>query len=329
MNNKFLVTAVVLILIFSPTVSSQADTVFTVDNNEPEMTTGDYFHYDLDLSGLLNSMEVDGIEKVVENSNSGMRMEYGGESCLQTGWDDCVIGLVTWEFNVTMIFSEGSGIDEDTAIAKMRMESTIVDSDRKSEDTTLSTMEMWFSIEGDQYYMETVTNEVTTTTTTSEAEPESIVNGDSWSTSETVETIVNEKSRTNGGEWEYEDEIVESENSTTNYNAEAISNVYIGNLSYKTLKIKSEELGESEMGNMYIASSGMPVKMEYYENGTLQMIATLSDYSWSLEPKPDQSSTNSDSTSEDEELPGFAFSSAIISSMFAVYIFGRNDDINR
>ena len=92
--NKHLLSIFVILLIFiTPFASSQSNSDFTVNNEDPEMETGDYFLYDLDLAGMLDSMEDEDIDEVLENSNSGMRMEYGGDSCLQTGWEGCDIGL--------------------------------------------------------------------------------------------------------------------------------------------------------------------------------------------------------------------------------------------
>ena len=78
MNTRVLVGLAILMIFFSPLASSGMSNEFTVNNTEPEMTTGDYFQYELDLSGLLNSMQDENIDEVRENSNSGMRMEYGG-----------------------------------------------------------------------------------------------------------------------------------------------------------------------------------------------------------------------------------------------------------
>tara|TARA_B100000900_G_scaffold42707_1_gene31791 strand:- start:249 stop:1226 length:978 start_codon:yes stop_codon:yes gene_type:complete len=318
MRKKFLSIFIILLIFIAPLASSESNSDFTVDNKEPEMTTGDYFLYDLDMTGMLDSMEDEDVDEVLENSNSGMRMEYGGDSCLQTGWDDCNIGLMTWEMNLTMIFSEGSGIDNDRAVMLMKLESTQVSSETKSQMTSINSIDMWFTIDNESYHSETVMTEVSVTTTES-VEPESVNVGDTWTTEETVETTVNEKSRMNGDAWEHEEEIVETENITTNYNAESVSNVYVGSTSYQTMKIKSEEIGLEEMAYTYTADSGMPIKMEYYEEGSLQMIATLTEYSWTNEP----SQASETDLAEENALPGFTMLSVIASSVLAVYFVAR------
>lgn len=321
MSKQYFTALTLFLILIAPLASSESNDEFTVDNNHPDMTTGDYFLYDLDMSGLLNSMQDEDIDEVRENSNTGMRMEFGGDSCLQTGWNDCRIGLMSWELNLTMIFSSGSGIDNDQAEMLMKMESTNIFSENKSEDTTIMTMEMWFSIDGEAYHNEIVTTEISTTTVIGDGEPEFVMTGDTWTTEEMIETTSNEKSRMNAEAWEHEDEVIENENITTNYNAESVSNVYIGNTSYQSLKIKSQELGSEEMDYTYLANTGTPIKMESYENGSLQMIATLVDYSWTNEPMP----TSQDNTIVEDELPGFTVVPALMSSLFALYFVARKE----
>lgn len=318
MRNQFLSIFLICLLSIAPLASSESNSDFTVDNKEPEMTTGDYFLYDLDMTGMLESMEDEDIDEVLENSNSGMRMEYGGDSCLQTGWDDCRIGLMTWELNLTMILSEGSGIDNDRMVMLMKMESTTVSTETKSQDTTVQTIDSWFTIDGEAYHQEILTTEVAMATTES-VEPESLKIGDTWTTEEVVETTTNGKSRMNGEAWEYEDEVIETEDITTNYNAESVSNVFVDNTTYQTMKIKEVEMGSEAMGYVYTADSGMPIKMEYYEEGSLQMIATLSEYSWTNEPVQASDTDAGDGLG----LPGFTMVSVMASSVLAVYFVAR------
>ena len=155
--------------------------------------------------------------------------------------------------------------------------------------------------------------------TTENVEPESVKVGDTWTTEHVTETTYNEKSRMNGEAWEHEEEIVETDNTTTNYNAEIISNVYVGNTTYQTMKIKEVEMGSEAMGYTYISDSGMPIKMEYYEEGSLQMIATLSEYSWTNEPVQ----ASDTDVGDDSELPGFTVVSVMVSSVLAVYFVAR------
>ena len=318
MRHQFLSIFLICLISIAPLASSESNSDFTVDNKEPEMTTGDYFLYDLDMTGMLESMEDEDIDEVLENSNSGMRMEYGGDSCLQTGWDDCGIGLMTWEVNLTMIFSEGSGIDNDRLIMLMKMETTTVFTETKSQDTTVQTINSWFTIDNESYHQEIVMTEVSVGTTES-VEPESVKVGDTWTTENVIETTYNEKSRMNGEAWEHEEEIVETDNTTTNYNAESVSNVYVGNTTYQSMKIKSDEMGSEAMGYVYTADSGMPIKMEYYEEGSLQMIATLSEYSWTNEPVQ----ASDTDAGDDLGLPGFTMATVMASSVLAVYFVSR------
>ena len=324
--NKRIVSIIIAVMfcLISPIASSESSQNFTADNTAPTMSTGDYFNYDLDIGGLLLSMESESenIIDVQENSNAGMRMEYGGTSCLQTEWTDCYVLLMTSELNLTVVLSSDSGIDNDRMVMLMRDESTIVNSGLQSQDTMVSTMDVWYTIDGEPYHSETIGTEITTRIAENE-EPESIKVGDTWTVRESTETIINEKTRMNDGPWEHEDEEVESETTTTNYNAEVLSNVYVGEIMHETLKVKFEEVGSDESGFGYLTASGMPVKMEYYEEGNLQMIATLDDYKWTNEP----SLSGTGESNEGDligELPGFTILPTLAVSILALFIVKRN-----
>jgi hypothetical protein len=200
----------------------------------------------------------------------------------------------------------------------MKVESTTVSTETKSQDTTVQTIDSWFTIDNEYYHQEFLTTEVAVTTTES-VEPESLKVGDTWTMEKVVETTINEKSRMNGEAWEYEEEIIETDNTTTNYNAESSSNVYVGNTTYQTMKIKKVEMGSEEMSYSYIADTGMPIKMEFYDEGSLQMIATLSEYSWTNEPVQ----ASDTDAGDDLGLPGFTMVSVMASSVLAVYFVAR------
>jgi len=322
MNKKvFSITFVFIACLFSPIASSESSQDFTVNNADPIMSTGDYFSYSLDMSGLMNSMKSEDIIQVQENSNSGMRMEYGGTSCLQTDWTDCNVLLMSWETNMTITFSDDSGIDNNQAVMVMVMESTIVNSGLQSQDTYERKMDMWFSVDGEPYHDETIGTEITTAIAENE-EPKSIQVGDTWTVRKSSETIINEKTRMNEEPWEHEDEEIESETITTNYNAEGLSNVYVGEMMYETLKVKSQEMG-SDASYVYVAATGMPVKLEYYEEGDLQMIGTLEDYKWTNEPSI-SGNTDSNEGGLIDELPGFTIIPTVIASVLALFIVKRN-----
>jgi len=316
-----MIITIVLCLI-SPFASSETSQDFTVNNTDPTMSIGDYFSYSLDLSGLMSSMESENIIQVYENSNSSIRMEYGGSSCLQTDWTDCDIALMSDEMNITMVFSHDSGIDNNRAVMVMVMESTIVHSGLQSQDTTETKIDMWYTIDGEPYHDETIGTEITTSIAENE-EPESIKVGDTWTVRESSETITNEKTRTNEEPWEHEAEEIENKTTTTNYNAESFSNVYVGERMYETLKIKSEELASNESTYMYLAITGMPIKMEFYEDGNLQMIMTLEEYKWTNEPSLSKTSESNEEGLIDE-LPGFTSISAFIALILALVVMRQN-----
>lgn len=323
--NKRIISIVIAVMfcLISPIASSESSQNFTADN-DLTMSTGDYFYYSLDIGGLLLSMESES-ENIIDvqlNSNPEMRTEYGGTSCLQTDWTDCYVLLMSSELNLTVVLSSDSGIDNDRMVMLMRDESTIVNSGLQSQDTMISTMDVWYTIDGEPYHDETIGTEITTGIAEHE-EPESIKVGDTWTVRQSTETIINEKTRMNDGPWEHEEEEIESETTTTNYNAEELSNVYVGETMYETLKIKSEELGSDQSGYIYATTTGMPVKMEFYEEGNLQMIATLDDYKWTNEP----SLSGTGESNEGDligELPGFTILPTLAASILALFIVKRN-----
>jgi len=315
MSLKKIIGITLLLIIILPLASSESNDNFTVKNEDPEMTNGDYFLYDVDMSLMIGDMESDeNIVEVVVNSNSGMRMEYGGDSCLQTGWEDCSIGLMYWNLNITIVYDEGVGVDNDRAIMEMRTESTIVVSGLHSEDTTVREMEMWLSIDGENYHSESIDTEVSTSTKLSD-KPELVAIGDVWSVETQEETITNSKSRMNGESWEHEDEIIENSTEYETSTAVSVSELTTNAGNFVTMKIKSEVSNSSEYDYTYVAENGMPVKMNgYSENGELMMSITLSEYSWSQE-------NNDQSDSDDDALmPGFGLIGTIFATTMALFV---------
>ena len=76
MRNQFLSIFLICLISIAPLASSESNSDFTVDNKEPEMTTGDYFLYDLDMTGMLDSMEDEDIDEVLESAASLEYLEH-------------------------------------------------------------------------------------------------------------------------------------------------------------------------------------------------------------------------------------------------------------
>lgn len=312
-----LVIAVVISL-FLPAASSEDSVEFTVTTADPVMETGDYFLYEFDISAMIDSIESDdAVVEVIEEYNSGMRMEYGGESCLQTDWTDCYIGLMSWNMELKIIYNESIGIDNDTAIMKMSFESTIVDSGSKSQETMIGTTDIKFSIDGDEYHTEGVETEVSTKITTVNNEPERVSVGDTWTVEKSVENTINSKSRDNGEPWEHDEEVIENYTVVNTRNALSVQEITTELGTFNTMKIEELENDSTSKEFSYVVASGMPIKLESYnEMNEIEMSATLIEYEWSGENIGDADSDSG----EDELLPGFSFITTIVSVTMALFI---------
>ncbi len=305
---------VLLMLMSIPTVSSASDESISVPTDGVDLVDEDYFRYNLNMNGLWSTMEDDTtIKKVVENSNTDMLIRYGGTSCMQTGWEDCMILLTSFEVNLTITYHEDVGVDENTGIMTMKTESTAIESGEQIQDTTVTTINQWFSIDDEPYHYEEISTSVSVEYISEDnLIPEYVGIGDTWTEESIIETTYNVKSRVNGDPWEHEDEIIENETITTNCNAEEIANVFVGQRNFESLKIKDMDTGSSDYGYTYVDVNGIPTKMETYEDNVLTMIATLYDYKWQNEP--------SDLEETESFLPGFNFAlalTAILSSTIA------------
>lgn len=312
---RILVIAVVICL-FLPATSSEENVEFTVTTADPVMETGDYFLYEIDMSAMYESMESDdAVVEVIEEYNSGMRMEYGGESCLQTGWTDCYIGLMSWNMELKIIYNESIGVDNDTAIMELSFESTTVVSENQNHETTVGTTDIKFSIDGDEYRTENVETEVSIQTTTVNNEPERVSVGDSWTVEKSVENTINSKSRDNGEAWEHDEEVIENYTVVNTHNALSVEEITTELGTFKTMKIEEIENDSTSRELAYVVTSGMPIKLESYnDNNEIEMSATLIEYEWSGENAGD------DGSEDDALLPGFTITATIVSVTMALFI---------
>ncbi len=312
---RVLVIAVVISL-FLPASSSEENDEFTVTTADPVMETGDYFLYEIDMSRLLDSMASgDSVVEVIEEYNSGMRMEYGGDSCLQTGWTDCNIGLMSWTMELTIIYNESLGVDNDTAIYEMSAEAITVHSGDKQYETSTRTSDIKFSMDGEEYHSESVDTESSTQIATIDEEPERVSIGDTWTVEKNVENTINSKSRENGDPWEHEDEIIENYTVVNTHTALSVEEITTEVGTFKTMKMQDIENDSNSKEYGYIATNGMPIKLESYnEWNELEMTAILVEYDWSGDNLGDADS------GEDELLPGFSFIVTVVSVTMALFM---------
>ena len=316
MTLRRILVIAIMISLFLPAASSEENAEFSVTTADPVMETGDYFLYEFDMSAMFESMESDdAVDEVIEEYNSGMRMEYGGDSCLQTGWTDCYIGLMSWNMELKIIYNESIGIDDNTAIMEMIFESTTVISGNKNYETIVGTTDIKFSVDGDEYHTESVETEVSVETITANDEPEKVHVGDTWTVTKDVENTINSKSRENGETWEHDEEIIENYTVVNTHNALSVEEITTELGTFKTMKIQEIENDSTSREFAYVATSGMPIKLESYNDmNEIEMSATLVEYDWSGESALDADSE------EDDLLPGFSFITTIVSVTMALFM---------
>jgi len=316
MTLRRILVIAIMISLFLPAASSEENAEFSVTTADPVMETGDYFLYEFDMSAMFESMESDdAVDEVIEEYNSGMRMEYGGDSCLQTGWTDCYIGLMSWNMELKIIYNESIGIDDNIAIMEMIFESTTVISGNKNYETVVGTTDIKFSVDGDEYHTESVETEVSVETITANDEPEKVHVGDTWTVTKDVENTINSKSRENGETWEHDEEIIENYTVVNTHNALSVEEITTELGTFKTMKIQEIENDSTSREFAYVATSGMPIKLESYNDmNEIEMSATLVEYDWSGESALDADSE------EDDLLPGFSFITTIVSVTMALFM---------
>jgi hypothetical protein len=304
-------------LIGTAVAEADADKKFHTDIPDP--SPGDFFQYSLDMTAFHQSLidesqgDEDPMIDVIENEDSGLLVSYISSECVEVSGPDCHRMTMSWLTNITLVFNTGSSYDGDQFVMSMFIETVRESTEDRAwyEDTI--TGHIWMSIDGDDYHIESIDIEEATIEII-EGEPELVSVGDTWTTRETSDVSITEKSRMNGGDWEIENTVEEWTNSTV-YNAESIGNVFIDGESTETIRIKTQEVGSSEYDIGHISQYGVPMKMVMFdEDGTLFMTATLSDYHWQLEPSPEKASE-----STDEGLPAISLI-ATISILAAVAI---------
>ena len=323
MKLRMMLVCAIVISLFLPAASSEDNVEYNVTSEDPVMEIGDYFLYEFDMSAMYESMESDdAVVEVIEEYNSGMRMEYGGDSCMQTGWTDCRVLIMSWAMELTIIYDESLGVDNDTAILDMSFETTTVYSESKSQEATVSTTDIKFSIDGEEYHGESVDTESSTKITTIDEKPETVSVGDTWAVEKNIENTINSKSRDNGDPWEHEEEIIENYTVVNTHTALSVEEITTELGTYKTMKMQDIENDSTSKEYGYIASNGMLIKMESYnEMNELEMSATLIEYEWSGE------NTDNGDSEDDELLPGFSFIATIVSVTMALFML-RNKKLS-
>jgi hypothetical protein len=303
-----------LLLLSLPVSASDAETQFQLDSN-PD-TLGDYFSYSLDMSGQISQFydifEDRSVRLIQTNNVSDMRMELISTSgCEHANQSNCMRVSNSWVFNLTIHFNLDSGFDNDLILIESSVQSIMeFDLGNKAWDTGTNTMSMWYAVDGIDYHYQEI-SETSEEITKHVQEPSIVSLNDSWVEKETTDSETVTRSRTNADDWEFEYEE-ETNETTTSFAAESIGNVFIDGVGTECLKISSSETGSNNTNYAYIDKNGLPIKMEIHEDGTIMMIATLSEYQWANEPIPSEAEQM-----ENEVIPFLSVVSTTTAILFA------------
>ena len=312
---KLVVIVVVTFLIGSSVVIAESGKKYPLNLDS---SPGDFFEYSVDTTGLVQSMIDDSEGDIIDievNAISVMRVYSPAVSCVElTG--DCHRSTTHWQLDLTTIYEEGSGIDNDRDVVIITFDDvTEANADGRWTESTTA-LEAWMTIDGENYHFESVaiSEKVTTPEETS---PSEVSEGDSWTTREVSTVLITDRNRLNEGDWDVE-VTEETWENTTNWNAESTGSVFVGGVAYDSIKIVSQEVGSANKEVVHYSEHGFPVKMEKYDDlGELEVIMTLTDYQYRNEPEPESE------TGFMEGLPGFGLMAAI-SMLSMAAIFNRN-----
>jgi len=277
----------------------------------PEFKIGDYFKYKVVADRFVDEMGEDiggddyiGAEDI---SIGNVELRVTGEELVTVDGVDysCYIGVITWEMEFTLLFEEGTmGTDDDKVSYHLSMETKGWDT--KSNQTTVKVedklyMEMRFKDDGEDHLiqMESITKEIYTSHSGVDMKFPLTV-GSTWTESSTHTANTTERSKVDDDDWEIE-YIEEEVTKTTEYEVLGENRVSVEAGSFKCLKIKSQDHGESEYDVDFYDRNGIWVKgLIYSSDGTLNMSMELCEY------KMTNAVAGSEATEEEPGyIPGF------------------------
>lgn len=290
--HEMLICLLIIIVIGTfPTVN--AETTF---ESFPELTTGDYFNYEVKEKGLVDFVgnTLGGqYYTAYENANVGMfifKITEDDEVTIEGQKYDCVIAEVKWKASFTLEFKEGSTEFDDDKLTFERdyfSKNWLTKSEQETvrlEDTNYIKMSFTKDNKPNIGESETITKYTYKNIGDEYSYPLKV--GKSWSS--TTETILNttERYRINNEDWE-EVSSEETETKIEEYEVLSKNQVNVPAGSFNCLKLKNQEVGISNFGEAYIEKNGILVKMLSYENGTLAMTIELKDYKMKNEIRED------------------------------------------
>ncbi len=285
----------------------------------PKLSTGDYFNYELNATGVIQVMKEEfGEDANIQVELSSANMKVTGTGAVVSGGHtyDCVITTMVMDMKFSM---SGSYMGHNyTGNMHMTMTEktwqTKADSKQvKTESTNHEYMNM--TIMGQS------TNQESKETTETVYDPPvadykiPVKVGDTWSTqsSEKMHTI--RMQRSEGGPWDKTENNM-TEEQTMKYQALSEENLTVKAGTFAVLKIKSGQNGNNSYMYEYVTSKGIPVKMEMYSGNQTEMSAELESYHTA------QEGGSSSSSGGGGGIPGFEAAVAIGALSIAGIAYG-------
>jgi|SaaInlStandDraft_2_1057019.scaffolds.fasta_scaffold43400_2 hypothetical protein len=313
-NVRMMVIIVVTILVIPSSSAAENDKEYFTGM---DLIEGDFFDYNLDMSGVLNSYleepNLDVNEVINNEPDNLMTFTSYGNSCINIE-NNCLRMIRSYEVNITLIHDDDSQTFTDDTTLMMSFREVSEEGENIYWSELTENQEIWMQVDGEDFHQESIVTTITDSTR-SQMSPNKISVGDSWSFNIESDIVTIIRERIDGGDWDTET-TEESWSNTTNFFAESSGAVFIDGESHDTVKVSKQDLGENEVEFVYYNVNGIPIKSEFFdESGVLLMLLTLNEYDYSNEPT-DQSSLT---------LPGFGFIAATSMIMVATLIPKKRD----
>jgi len=281
-------------------------TAFATESiDEPNYTTNDWFEYQGYTEQLVNQLseawqEEENFEGVTLTTREELRVtQLGTESCTILTWSgDCVKARITHLVNFTVDWQDNTtNYENDTLNMSISYTATHWKSRgtagwEKLDTTTLTITQ--FSGGGEDNFLEHELQEVALTRRTGTF-PETIQIGELWDVEKSVDVTGLERTRENRGLWS-ENQYNRSTVTQLSYQVLGEKGVYYGVDNTKlhdTLAVQRVDLGDNTTTIDFFREEGFLAHTETWQNGTLLLSATLTDYRYYVnEPHSSTMSTN-------------------------------------
>ena len=298
----------------------------------PQFTTGDYFNYDLNASAMVASM------KQQFGPNSTIKLEMSKASMKVTGEDkvtvngksyDCIV--MTMTMNLKMNISGSQSMYGQTykfsgdmhMVMSQKMWETKSDLKQvKTESLTYTYMNM--TMNGQK--MNQDTKEITETTYSNLVDQYKlpVKVGSKWSTHTEEHRHTVKMSRSNGGQWQRQNEFNSTDNVTMYYEAISEQKITVKAGTFDVLKIRSNESDNSTYMDMYMTSSGILVKMEMHSGNNTEFSMELTSYHMASEESNGGSNGSNNTGSSSNGTPSIGIIPVIVAVGLAAIVYRRH-----